>query len=185
MKLPDFIEFEPFNDIRDRMGADELGDFVFFDPHLNLTGHERLSLEREGLEVDDEHFRVGGDFTLIYKDSRVLLVSEGVESTESSSTAFAVKPNYHLASCPEVETMLKSGLKGSRWLARTHISPVLQESCQVCTDCLQRMQYQHFDIHRHRHRDYSDRVQQDFDLADFFRRYPMYPVNIEASAPIF
>ncbi|MGH1373918.1 MAG: hypothetical protein ACRBBW_17900 [Cellvibrionaceae bacterium] len=189
MKLPDFIEFEPFNGIRERMGADTLGDFVFFDPHLNLTGHERLSLEREGLEVDDEHFRVGGDFTLIYKDSRVLLFLDECSTTTvtatSTETIGSQKRPYHLASCAEVEAILKCGLKGSRWLARTHLRSVEQEHCEVCTGCLQRIQYQNFDKHRHRHRGYSDRVQQDFDLSDFFSRYPMYPVGPETSIPIF
>lgn len=32
MKLPDFLEFEPFNQLRNTMGAEQLGDFVFFDP---------------------------------------------------------------------------------------------------------------------------------------------------------
>lgn len=182
MKLPDFLEFEPFNDIRDRMGADVLGDFVFFDPHLNLTGHERLSLEQEGLAIDDEHFRVGADFTLIYKDSRILLMYTQPESQETDRAESTSQRYYHIASCNEVEALMNEGLKESRWKGRTTTSI---ETCQVCTECLQRMQYQHFDNHRHRHRGYSDRVQQDFDLADFFRRYPMYPVGAQISAPIF
>lgn len=182
MKLPDFTEFEPFNELRARMGAEELGDFVFFDPHLNLTGHERLSLEREGLEIDDEHFRVGSDFTLIYKDSRVLLFKQEAESLPATSSTTSY---YHLASCSEVEAIVTSGLKGSSWLARTTIPSGVEDSFQVCTGCLQRIQYQHFDRHRHRHRGYSDRVQQAFDLSDFFSGYPMYPVSAQASGPIF
>jgi len=177
MKLPDFLEFEPFNKIRERMGAETLGEFVFFDPHLNLTGHERLSLEQEGLCVEGDHLRVGDDFTLIYKDSRVLLVSA---QPKSSAERY-----FHLACCNTVELLLAEGLQRSVWQARTNVPESKEGSYQPCSNCLQRLRYQDFDNHRQRHRDYSERVQQEFDLQDFFNRYPMYPVGLMTSAPIF
>jgi hypothetical protein len=177
MKLPNFLEFEPFNQLRELMAAEELGDFVFFDPHLNLTGHERLSLEQEGLCVEDNHFRVGDDFTLIYKDSRVLLVCP-------QPTVLAER-YFHLAHCNVVKSLLVQGLQASAWLARTNVPERQEGTYNACSDCLQRLRYQDFDNHRHRHRDYSERVQQQFDLQAFFNRYPMYPVGLQVSAPIF
>ena len=177
MKLPDFTEFEPFNDVRERMGAEEYGDFVFFDPSLNLTGHERLSLQQEGLAVEDQHLRVGEDYTLVYKDSRILLLC--------SSPQLLTERYYHLADCATVAALRDEGLANSKWMLRTTIPAGQEQTYHVCADCLQRLSYRGFDSHRQRHRDYSDRIQQAFELQDYFERYPMYPVSSVSSAPVF
>jgi len=177
VKLPDFLEFEPFNDIRRRMEAETLGDFVFFDPRLNLTGLERSSLAREGLNIDDQDLRVGEDFTLIYKDSRVVM--------------FCTEPQlltdryYHLAGCELVEQLRQTDLSQSAWQLRTKEPTVNAGEYQVCSGCLQRLRYQNYDQYRHRHRSYSDRVLESFSLDQFFSQYPMYPVSAVPSVPVF
>lgn len=169
MRLPDFLHFEPFNQLREGMSADELGDFVFFDPKSNLTGLERLALEQEGLPVSLPAFRALSDSTLAFKDSRILLYQpEG--------------RYYHLGDCAAVTQLMSQGdLK--HWRARVNDAHIQQQS--VCSDCLQRLRYQHFDAARHRHREYSERVQQDFDLTAFFERYPVYPIDDRRSGQLF
>src|SRR5690625_3539173 len=50
VELPDFLEFAEFNRLRERMGAEQLGAFEFFDPRLHLTADERMALEA-GIET--------------------------------------------------------------------------------------------------------------------------------------
>ncbi|MAZ86780.1 MAG: hypothetical protein CL693_04005 [Cellvibrionaceae bacterium] len=177
MKLPDFLEFEPFNTIRQRMDAQSLGDFVFFDPRRNLTGLERSSLDREGLDIDDQDLRVGEDFTLIYKDSRVLMFC--------TDPQLLTDRYYHLADCERVAQLRQTDLSQSRWQLRTREPQTAAGQYQVCSGCLQRLHYQNYDGHRQRHRDYSDRVLEAFNLEEFFSQYPMYPVSMGHSAPVF
>ncbi len=177
MKLPDFLEFEPFNDIRQRMDAQTLGDFVFFDPRRNLTGLERSSLAREGLAIDDQDLRVGEDFTLIYKDSRVVMFC--------SEPQLLTDRYYHLAGCELVEQLRQTDLSQSAWQLRTTEPASSARQYQVCSGCLQRLRYQDYDQYRHRHRSYSERVLESFSLDEFFSQYPMYPVSVTHSAPIF
>ena len=51
MELIDFLEFEPFNQMRERMGTDQLGQFELFDPERHLTGDERSELARQGMPL--------------------------------------------------------------------------------------------------------------------------------------
>lgn len=175
MKLPDFLDFAAFNTLRQTMGAHELGEFVFFDPHLNLTGYERLSLRREGLVVAAEDFYVAEDSTLVYKDSRVLVYCP----TPVSSHDW----RFHLADCPALTALQAAAFEG--WQARSDTPRSLTGRYQVCSDCLQRLRYQDYDSQRHRHRGYSERIEQEFELAGFFRRYPLYPVSRSSQVPIF
>jgi len=186
MFLPDFLTFEPFNQLRRDMGAEELGDFTFFDPKRHATGLERLSLCREGLEIAAHELRVLNDFTLAYKDCRVLLLPCWDEAPPNE------KPNansgvYHLADCPVVIDLMNvdsTPLNGSLW--RVHCNgEVMAAGSRVCRQCLQRLRYRDFDGVRQRHREYSERVEQAFDLNDFFKQYPSYPLGETEPAAVF
>lgn len=168
MKLPDFLDFEPFNQLRATMGADRLGAFEFFDPQLHLTAAEREALAA-GLTLGWSALRCLHDYTLAYKNSRVLVW--GRDPGQSWAA-----PGYHLAYCrvlrelrrlqPELLLGVATGLpEPDPWPWR------------VCPECLQQLQFRGFDAARTRHRDYSDRVLEAFDLEDFFRDYPVYPVT--------
>jgi len=67
MKLPDFLEFTPFNNLKERMQVTKLGQFELFDPVHHLTGVERSDLDRFGIMVplSDIHHLL--DFTLVFK----------------------------------------------------------------------------------------------------------------------
>src|SRR5690625_6686807 len=51
VELPDFLEFAEFNRLRERMGAEQLGAFEFFDPRLHLTADERMRSEEHTSEL--------------------------------------------------------------------------------------------------------------------------------------
>jgi len=186
MFLPDFLTFEPFNQLRRDMGAEELGDFTFFDPKRHVTGLERLSLCGEGLEVALHELRVLNDFTLAYKDCRVQL-SPCVDETPPSERETAVSGVYHLADCPTVIDLRSQEptlLNGGLWRVRCN-GEVSVAGNRVCRQCLQRLRYQDFDGVRQRHREYSERVEQAFDLNDFFKHYPAYPLDETEPAAVF
>ena len=154
MALPDFTEFEPFNSLRAQMGTDRLGFFALFDPTLHLTGIERSELAHQGLTLSRREVRCLLDFTLVYKNSR-LIVLEG--------------QRYHLAVWPDlpVSDIL-------------HISTSLIAfggAASVCPACLQTLQYQGYDAQKARKESYSRQVLEDFSLDQFWTSFHLYPVS--------
>lgn len=153
MQLADFKTFEPFNKLRQKMNACQLGHFELFDPYWHLTGDERSQLARKGVLVDRTSVQMLLDFTVVYKNSRVLVCDEEV---------------YHIACC--------DALPSTR---RLRIAASLQgaSSSDVCSSCLQRLNYDGFDLSKARRENYSRRVRDSFQLTEFWRRYPLYPVS--------
>lgn len=168
MKLPDFLVFEPFNQLRGQMGATELGAFEFFDPRLHLTAGERERLA-QGLSVPWSAMRCLHDYTLAYKNSRVLLWAEAPGQHWAA-------PTYHLAYCRSLQRLRVEQPTLTLSLA-TRLPPPDPWPWRVCPECLQQVQFKGYDAARARHRDYSDRVIEAFDLEEFFAQYPAYPVD--------
>ena len=179
MKLPDFLNFDPFNELRQRMGAEALGDFVFFDPRRHLTGLELLELKKSGLDADAGELRVLDDFTLAYKNARVLVYRTDEEAEGKVESRSESRAKFHLANCPQFQQR-----QVSEQPVAVKVASCVPASIQVCESCLQRLHYQGFDGVRQRHRDYSQRVYQDFDVAGFFEKYPSYPIE-QAAVPVF
>ena len=154
MSLPDFTEFDPFNSLRARMGTDRLGFFELFDPTLHLTGVERSDLDQQGLWVGQSDLRALLDFTLVYKNSRVL-IADG--------------RRYHLAECAELP--ISESLHIATSLA------ALAGGSGVCHACLQKLQYQGYDAQKARKEGYSRQVLDGFSLTRFWREFHKYPVS--------
>lgn len=167
MKLPDFLDFAEFNRLREAMGAEELGAFEFFDPRLHLTADERVELE-SGIETGWGALRCMHDYTLAYKNSRVLLGLQ-VPGTDAQAQI------YHLAYCRILQHWRREQPQQRLWLGTTQPEASVWPK-RVCPDCLQQLQFQGYDAARARHRNYSERVLDEFDLAEFFQRYPVYPL---------
>ena len=72
MKLPDFRGFEPFNELRKKIGTQELGYFELFDPSIHLTGSERSALENPDMLLTADAMKMLPDKNLAIKNSRVL-----------------------------------------------------------------------------------------------------------------
>ncbi|WP_111640398.1 hypothetical protein [Marinimicrobium alkaliphilum] len=164
MELPDFLGFAPLNSARSLMGAEQLGHFEFFDPRLHLTADERTTLADPGLNLGWAQLRCLHDYTLTYKNSRVLVILEREQ----------LEPTYHLAFCRVLQGRNRSEPGQHFW-----VGTCLPENqvLQVCGECLQQLQFKGYDGARTRHRDYSERVRAGFELSAFLQRYPVYPVK--------
>lgn len=175
MKLPDFLAFEPFLSLRKKMRADKLGHFEFFDPKVHLTVQERNELEM-GLLVPVQCVRVLKDFTLAYKNSRVVVSLSNPRQPEDWC--------YHLAACSGFTATVQSDAQQPVKLSTTQPQAEMG-TYRVCSECLQRLRYQGFDGLRNRHRQYSLRVQEEFELETFFKTFSVYPVvDAEETLPI-
>ncbi|MFM1895209.1 MAG: hypothetical protein RLZZ385_283 [Pseudomonadota bacterium] len=190
MRLPDFTEFHPFNELRRRMGAAELGYFELFDPNVHLTGHERSELERVGLLLTLAKLRVLPDRTLAIKNSRVLLYIPD----DGWYRQHREYPAYHVAWCarlesfaretPEREYLVTSRIADEYDLVKLKPSGEVSLSSHgfvVCKHCLHSLRYRDYDEFRNRRRGYSQKVLAEFRLQDFFRLYQQYPLGFNAS----
>lgn len=153
IELPDFVQFEPFNRLRNEMNAVNLGSFELFNPDFHLTGDERSALARKGIGVAKSSLHHLLDFSLVYKNSRVLVID---------------KKLFHLASC---ETLPDQAI----YLVATSL--VGEQSLTVCPDCLKRLQYKGYDPVKARREAYSRQILDDFRLSEYKSKYPFYPVS--------
>jgi len=153
VKLPDFLEFEPFNQMRESLGTDKLGHFEFFDPNTQLTGDERSELSRLGTSVEGRFVRLLSDHSLGYKNSRVVVIDQDV---------------VHLTQCANFE------LSDSYEVA---IPGKILSNLKPCIQCLHDLRYQGFDLMRERKKAQSDYVLEHFTFDAFFKHKKLYPVN--------
>ena len=72
MRLPDFRNFEFFNELRKKVGIQGLGYFELFDLASHLTGTELSALEKPGVLLKADGLRVLPNQTLAIKNNRVL-----------------------------------------------------------------------------------------------------------------
>lgn len=154
MKLPDFLQDPQMNALRQKMCANELGDFQLFDPQKQLTYSEREALEEGRLQPASNDLRILKDKTLAYKNSRLWLTHDG---------------SYHLAYCPQVQSL------------RHHHQLIFcgtenNSEDELCLECLAILKYQGLDSRRIRRNEYMEQIQEEFNLADFKKEYPFYPV---------
>lgn len=154
MKLPDFINDPKLNNLRRKMGADTLGDFALFDPQKQLTYSEREALKNGDFVINAAHLRVLKDKTLAYKNSRLWI----------SHTA-----TYHLAYCPDVQALRHRPATVQAGTEDNHAG-------EICLECLALLNYQGVDNRRIRRGEFSEQIQEAFDLAEFKKKFPFYPV---------
>lgn len=189
MNLPDFTEFSPFNELRNKCGTTELGYFELFDPIRHLTGAERSELERSGYMVAVADVSSLPDRTLNYKNSRVIAYVPDANWYRNHREY----PSYHLARCSALEALKRDNpnlqlLVTSR---RSEDYPIVTidtngqvasklQTFVVCKQCLHALRYKDYDEFRNRRRGYSQRVLEQFQLAEFFRLYKQYPLGFNA-----
>ncbi len=159
MELPDFREFEAFNTLRERMGADRLGYFEAFDPARHLTGEARLQLQTEGITVTPSDLWHLGDHTLAYRNSRVALL---------------VNQRIHVTRCREA-AKFASGTVVSTDDAIAHLFGE-EKAVSACPDCLHQLRFQRLDLSKERRQRHNEDLLRRFRLADFFAEYPDYPL---------
>lgn len=151
--LPDFLSFEPFNRLRVSMNATELGHFELFDPNLHLTGEERSLLAKQGIEINHTALQHLLDFTLVFKNSRVIVIDEDC---------------FHIACCVSLP-------KKPMFQVATEL--VKATGQRVCSDCLKILHYKGYDPIKARKEAYSRQILMDFKLSEYKSKYPFYPVS--------
>tara|TARA_R110002073_G_scaffold228965_2_gene389740 strand:+ start:2397 stop:3038 length:642 start_codon:yes stop_codon:yes gene_type:complete len=191
VQLPNFIEFEPFNELREKIGTNDLGFFELFDAAIHLTGSERSELENTGILLKSNEFRVLPDKTLAIKNSRVLAYIPD-ESWYRNRREY---PTFHLAWCAQLETLSREQ-PAQDFLVTTKIADdynvlkirgsgevsLSEQGLVVCKHCLHALRYRDYDEFRNRRRGYSQKVLNDFRLKDFYRFYQQYPLSFGKSA---
>lgn len=167
MQLPNFKNFEPFNQLRQKIGTNRLGTFELFNPNKHLTGKERSELETQGKRLKLNQLTLWADHTWGIKNTRLLVY-------------LAEENIYHLANCvscqalnPETEVWVSTRLNGALPLGQNHP----EEDRQVCPDCLQLLGYQGFDLTRNRKIAYSKNLITNFNRQEFYQSYTLYPVR--------
>lgn len=165
MKLPDFLEFSPFNQLREQMGATESGDFTYFDGRTQLGRDELLSLSGAGLTIKADQLRVLTDRTLAYKNARVIT---GANQGQGAS--------YHLAGCADLIAMVGKGADLQIYALLQDRLPDALSTALPCQACLGRAHYQRAGLGRQRQRQPLNDVGQEFSVAVWNRKYPPYPV---------
>lgn len=155
MKLMDFKAFDPFNRARQKMAAEHYGFFELFDPERHLSGEERSILARKGLSVS--HSKLGRllDFTLVYKNSRVVMMDRHC---------------FHVANCDQLP------IASSAQIATSFRA--IGASSAICRECLQLLSFQGYDEQKARKAGYNRSVLEKFRLDAFWREYPPYPLKL-------
>ncbi|MAS24455.1 MAG: hypothetical protein CMI08_11240 [Oceanospirillaceae bacterium] len=156
MKLPDFLDDEGFNQLREKMGTESLGEFVLFDPEKQLTYSEREALEGGLVDISSHLLRILKDKTLAYKNTRIWLQQDD---------------DIHLAYCKTVQA-----LRHREKDVQISTGNFDHKHKAVCLECLSVLQYQGVDARRMRRAEFSDQVVEHFSLADFKVDYPFYPI---------
>lgn len=153
MKLPDFLEFESFNKMRELVGTDKLGYFEFFDPATQLTGEERSELSRTGVITKGRYVRLLSDHSLGYKNSRIVILDGN---------------KAHLTYCQDIKLLEEFNLA---------IPGKILNDYKPCHQCLHDLRYKGFDMQRERKKAHSEYVLQQFTFDQYFSMKPLYPVS--------
>lgn len=186
MKIPEFTSFEPFNSLRQKMAANQLGYFELFDPEKHLNGLERSELSSAGRLLTLDQLKILPDKTLAIKNSRVLVYYPD-ENWFRDNREY---PTYHVANCSQLEGQRKNRPE-AEWLATTKISEdydlvklrntgevnLVSHGFAVCKHCLHSLRYKNFDEFRNRRRGHSEKVLNNFSLNSFYKLYPQYPLG--------
>jgi hypothetical protein len=149
MKLPNFLKDPDLNELRRRMGAQELGAFRLSTNLRHFTIAELEDLIASGIDLKGwEELRPLTDGTLCYKDRRVFLHSRNVEVAVKGRKTRFVLPQYHPAHCPTVRR-LRGGDMTTQFAVSAREDGLFQvniprgaetqtslEALPVCTDCL-------------------------------------------------
>ena len=169
MKLPNFTEFEPFQQLRLTMGARKVGHFELFNPERHLNGRERSELDLQGKQLPLHRLKRFADTTWGLKNTRLVVY-------------LAEANNDHLAQCPITQGW---DYNQNVWVStrRTGNLPSQQITRQVCADCLQLLSYKGFDLQKNRKIAYSKNLINTFSREEFFRIYTLYPVQGLAEKP--
>jgi hypothetical protein len=160
MKLPDFLRDPALNELRERMGAAELGTFRLSTNPYRFTMAELEALIDGGIDVEDlVRVRPLADRTLCYKDRRVLLYRRDVAMLNAGRPLPRELPHFHAADCAIVRR-LRAAERTARYvvsaredgsfavnLLRDGASATSLERLPICENCLAELGFDGFAPH--------------------------------------
>jgi len=200
MTLPDFLEFEPLNQLRRLMNAPLLQNFT---PEHTMKPLTYADLDKalegiEGVTVDDiDDVKVLPDGTLAYENRRVLLYIRD-KSNYHEQDPRDLLPSFHVSNCRTLKRMREGGhyeryvitqRTDGRFKMNFLCGYGKQQSeiheLKVCRDCLGFLSYngyRHTDPKRHA-------IHSAFSLSEYFTLYlknfvPFLPLHTDDTAPI-
>lgn len=156
MRIKPFDDFQPFNKLRKKMGAGNLGSFELFDPQRQITYSERECLEEGVFEIESSRLRILKDKTIAFKNTRLWL-------------SWPEHENFHLAACDQVQKRRHAKLSFFAGL-----NDVTDKS--VCLECLMLLKFDGLDARRSRRLDLAETIQKEFKLGSFKEVYSFYPL---------
>ena len=155
MKLVDFKQSESLDRLRNEMGMEGYGQFELFDPNRHLSWQERQNLNSNWNDISSSALHAYGDKTLAYKNSHIFCLNDD---------------KVHFALCDQIKKSIQQGKMTS---ASITLNATLLTDCTVCQYCLHAVDYQGFDVYRHRHQEYNANILKQFNLQTYItNKYP-------------
>lgn len=185
MKLPDFLAFEPLNDLRRSMGGAELGEILPITLGDRLTAEELFQLGNQGIDIDVADIEFLSNGTLAYKGRLVFVYIRDIEEYSREQKDL---PRFHLTHCRTLEQMIQKN-RYERYVVATRTDGIfnlkrkrawenkftpIECKLDVCQNCLDHLQWGGFS-----RRDSSaarKAIVSRFSIPSFFERYgaPMF-----------
>lgn len=155
MELFDFHQHSKLNQLREKIGTEQFGHFELFDPVKHLNWQERKTLSEDWLRVSCQSLYGLPDQSLAFKNSHVLSKENGV---------------FHFALCDRLKKYINVSTESELPVS---LNSALMSGEKVCEFCLHAAQYQGFDVYRHRHKEYNEKISKGFNLSLYLKeKYP-------------
>lgn len=157
MNLPNFISFEPLNELRRQMGGAQLGEILAVQLGERLSVEELVQLSKQGIEISPTEIEFLPDGTLAYKGRRIILHIRDVEEYSNKPKDL---PKFHVAHCRTLEQMLQNN-RFERYVVATRTDGVFKlkqkkawerrftdvdSKLDVCQNCLEQLVWNGFSM---------------------------------------
>lgn len=198
MRLPDFTQFPPLNQLRELMAAELRiwSPFIHWD---QFTPDEWKKLNTIGIDVNIEDVVPAEDGTLEYKGQKIV-----VYIRDQRISIVQTKPGggyrFHIADCKTLQDMRAKG-RYERYVVSTrkdgrfvvnrvvHFGYVVEREVEceipVCKNCLDSINYANY---RSEGRETRYRIWTSFSLIEYFDKYTsrirVKPTYTEKTAPL-
>lgn len=188
VKLVNFFDFSPLNELRHSMGAELVQEFKF-DTGISLLEDDFIKmLDGDGIEIDSlEEIDFRRDKTLSYKGQRVFIYIRDVHSFREEIRM----PKFHVSTCETLVGMWKKNRSERYVLYRKEngIFPInllkggnvetRHEKLSVCKNCLKNLNWNNFNFTQDKHA--KDRMVSEFSIARFFEIFPKSLLSVKPS----
>jgi len=198
MKLPDFSNFLPLNELRSSMGAKLIlwsanREWSSFDPN------EWRRLQREGLDVPIEEVIPATDLSLEYRGEKVILYIRDQQTNIKYYGTSGTGYRFHVADCQTLINMRDMGRYDRYVVTRKMdgkfivnlinygdlVEKEVEIELKVCKNCLKALNYKKYNSKSYPEK---DTIWKKFNIMEYFEQYDSkikkLPRHDPQSAPI-